>query len=262
MNSKVSYCGELVRKHDPDRFLLSMFAPAAVREDLWALFAFNYEIAKTREVVSETQLGLIRLQWWRERIAGIYDGEMTLGNEVLEALAGVIERYDLPQEHFDILLHAREFDLEGVLPGNVEGLVNYVDFTSTPLLKLALAVAGGDVQREPVQVVAVNAALVGVLRAVPFHARQRRCTLPEDLLQRAGQRLDHLYEFKPVEGLYEVIKTVLEQFVEGVSCENVLLRKQQKLAEIYMRQLKYCGYDVFHPKMAVVPAFKALRLIF
>jgi len=239
-----------------------MFVPASVREGLWALFALNYEIAKTREVVSETQLGLIRLQWWRERIAEIYDGKMPPGNEILESLAEAIARYDLPQEHFDTLLHVREFDLEDVLPGNVEGLVNYADFTSTPLLKLAMQVVGGDVQREPVQVVAVNAGLVGILRAVSFHARQRRCYLPEDLLKEAGQRLDHLYEFKPVEGLSDVIKSVLEQFVDGVSCENILLRKQQKLAEIYMWQLKSCDYDVFHSRMAVAPAFKVLRLIF
>ena len=52
----ISYCGETVRKHDPDRFLLSMFAPPESREALWALYAFNHEIAKTREVVTETQV--------------------------------------------------------------------------------------------------------------------------------------------------------------------------------------------------------------
>lgn len=262
MVAELSYCGEIVRAHDPDRFLLSMFVPAARREDLWALFAFHHEIAKTREVVSETQLGLIRLQWWRERIGDIYSGQVTSGHEILGALAGAIARHDLPQGAFDMLLTAREFDLEDVLPGNVEGLVNYADFTTTPLLKLAVRIAGGDEEAELVQVVAVNSALVGILRSVAFHARQRRCYLPEDLLKREGQRLDHLYEFKAVDGLKVVVKGVLEQFVGGVSCEDTLLKKQQKLAEIYMKQLKSCDYDVFHGRMVRPPAFKALRLMF
>jgi len=93
MVSKMSYCGALVQSQDPDRFLLAQFAPFERREVLYALFAFNHEIAKTREVVSETQLGLIRLQWWREAIEGVYNGEV-LEHEVVKALANAIQMYD------------------------------------------------------------------------------------------------------------------------------------------------------------------------
>ena len=183
MEKTLSYCGQIVRDYDPDRFLLSMFAPATVREDLWALFAFNHEIAKTREVVTETQLGLIRLQWWREAIAALYGEQTERGvpeHEVVRPLAEAIKRHNLPREHFDKLIYAREFDLEDVLPGNLEGLLNYADFTTTPLMKLAVQICGDDPEMELVQPVAVNYALMGILRAVPTHARQRRCYLPED----------------------------------------------------------------------------------
>ena len=256
----LSYCGQLVRGQDPDRFLLSMFARADAREDLWALFAFNHEIAKTREVVSETQLGLIRLQWWRDAIEKIYEGEAPLENEILPALAAAIQRHDLPKAHFDMLLHAREFDLEDVLPGNVEGLLNYADFTATPLMKLAMRVTGRE--DDPVQPAAVNYALVGVLRAVPFHARQRRCYLPEDLMQRHAQSVNQLYELKPADGLPEIVREVAEHAVMGVKCEDRMLKAMNRLAWIYLGQLKRCGYDVFHRKMSLEPAFKALRVLF
>ena len=45
----------LVRRQDPDRFLTSLFAPAERREDLLALYAFNIEVAKTREVVTRAR---------------------------------------------------------------------------------------------------------------------------------------------------------------------------------------------------------------
>src|ERR1700743_3337665 len=38
-----SYCAEQVRQFDHDRFLTAIFAPAAVREHLFALYAFNIE---------------------------------------------------------------------------------------------------------------------------------------------------------------------------------------------------------------------------
>ena len=60
----------LVRRHDPDRFLTALFAPAERRDALLALYAFNHELARAREVASEPPLALIRLQWWREVVEG------------------------------------------------------------------------------------------------------------------------------------------------------------------------------------------------
>jgi len=59
-----------VRRHDPDRFLTALFAPADRRVTLLALYAFNHELARAREVTSEPVLALIRLQWWREVVEG------------------------------------------------------------------------------------------------------------------------------------------------------------------------------------------------
>ena len=69
-----TYTAKQVKANDYDRFLVTLFAPATSREDLFALYAFNHEVAKIREAVSEPMLGEIRLQWWRESIDGIYQG--------------------------------------------------------------------------------------------------------------------------------------------------------------------------------------------
>ncbi len=261
MTSTLSYCGQLVKDQDPDRFLLSHFAPANRREALWALFAFNCEIAKTREVVSETQLGLIRLQWWREAIEKIYNGEV-LDHAVVVALAQVIEKHSLERDSFDQLIYAREFDLEDVLPSDLEGLLNYADFTSTPLMHLAVQVAGGNPEMEPVQVVAVNYALMGILRATLSFAKQRRCYLPQDLMHTNVVSTNKLYELKQQNGLQVVVKAVCDEFVSGIQCDNRYLKASQKLSEIYCKQLKKLNYNIFHPRFALPPAFKELRLVF
>ena len=124
MTQPLSFCGSLVKAYDPDRFLLTMFVPEQVRdpsspaattrrEALWALFAFNHEIAKTRAVVSEPQLGRIRLQWWRDEIERIYSGSVVPEHEVLKPLAAAIRAHDLPREDFETLITAREADLAG-----------------------------------------------------------------------------------------------------------------------------------------------------
>lgn len=250
-----------MKAHDPDRFFLSLFAPAACREHLWALFAFNYEIAKTREVVSETMLGLARLQWWREAVGKIYDTGDFPQHEILKALAPAIKKYNLPREEFETLVYAREFDLENVLPANIEGFLNYADFTSTPLMKLAVRIMGGDVDYEPVQQVAVNFAIAGLLRAIPFHASQRRCYLPEELMKRHGVSLRQLHDFlKPEEGLKALVKEISAHFVGGIKTRNRFLRATQKLAGLYLKQIEKARYDVFDPRLKIPPAFKELRV--
>src|ERR1700722_5755639 len=138
----LSYCGEMVRKHDPDRFLLSLFFPEERREALWALYAFNHEIARTRELVTETRLGLVRLQWWRGALAATYENRPPPKHQVVDPLCEAIKAYRLPHETLEALIFAREFDLEDRAPAALDGLVHYADFTSTPLLNLALLIEG------------------------------------------------------------------------------------------------------------------------
>ena len=261
MSGSLSYCGQVVRSHDPDRFLLSLFAPPAARESLWALFAFNYEIAKTREVVSETATGQLRLLWWREAIEKIYQGGEVPDHAVLRPLKVAIQVYELPREDFETLIYAREFDLEDVAPGNLDGLLKYLDFTNTPLMRMAVMIAGGNPDYEPLHPVAVNYALMGVIRAVRFHATQRRCYLPEDLMKQHGVTQRQLFDFlKPEAGLRDVVRAVCDQFVMQVRPGDRFLRATQVLAGIYRRQIMGVGYDAFHPRLAVPPAFKELRV--
>ena len=47
-SSDLSAVGELARRHDPDRFLCTLFAPPARRETLLLLVALNHELARAR----------------------------------------------------------------------------------------------------------------------------------------------------------------------------------------------------------------------
>ena len=148
MQDNFNYCRQLVKDYDYDRYLISLCAPKAVQKYIWALLAFNYEISKTREIVTETQLGLIRLQWWREEIDKIYTGQAFKDNQILPALAEAIKEKELSKDSLETLLYAREFDLEDVAPENLEGLVSYADFTNTPLLRLMAQICGHDIDEE------------------------------------------------------------------------------------------------------------------
>ena len=57
MQDAFAHCGALVRAADKDRFLSALFAPAEHRGALLALYAFNIEIARIREVAREALPG-------------------------------------------------------------------------------------------------------------------------------------------------------------------------------------------------------------
>jgi NADH dehydrogenase [ubiquinone] 1 alpha subcomplex assembly factor 6 len=169
----LSQAALLVRRHDRDRYQTALFAPVARREALFALYAFNYEIARVREAARKPMLGQIRLQWWRENIAAAFEGDMIRQHPVVEAVTAAIRENVLTRAHFERLIEARERDLGAEPPASLVGLEDYAEGTSAPLVQLALEVLGaaGPAATEAGRHVGIAYALAGLLRAIPFDAR-------------------------------------------------------------------------------------------
>ena len=102
-NDNDIYCRDLVRRVAHDAYVVSLFAPVEKRSALWAIHAFNHEIAKVRETVSEAMLGEIRLQWWLDAIEEIYKGKPRQ-HQIVQALARAHERWGLDREEYKPLL--------------------------------------------------------------------------------------------------------------------------------------------------------------
>lgn len=258
----LSYIAQTLRQQDKDRFLLTLMSPLAHRDALCALFAFNTEIAKTREVVSETQIGLIRLQWWRDAIKEIYQGHAPRDHEIVKALAQAIKQYDLPQDLFDTLIYAREFDLEGVAPADKKGLLNYCDYTTTPLHQLALKVLGEEDDIEIIKQISQNYALIGLIRALPNMLSQRRVFIPQDVMTKHSLTESALLDFNQRDVLPKIVEELLTLTDQTINPHSKLLKRAQKMTQLYIAQIKTNNYDVFAPKMTIPPQFMALRLIF
>lgn len=256
----VSFMASDLKKADPDRYLLSLFAPRAMRPALWALFLFNHELVRTRAMVGDTSLGLIRLQWWRDEITRIYRGGSGGEVPILSTLAPVIHAQDLPQDWFEDLLLAREFDLEDVAPASWQGLCNYADFTTTPLNRLALKITGESAKDAEIRDVSINYGLIEAIRSVPLLLSQGRCLLPEDILREINLTPQKIIDHDCKQDVIAVLSALAENIASYRKPETAFLRKQQKLCSIYLQRLRKTGFDVFSPMALVPPPFLALRL--
>ena len=192
MQDAFAHCEGLVRAADKDRFLTTLFAPAEHRNALIALYAFNVEIARVREVVREPVAGEIRLQWWSDVLSGVGRGEVA-AHPVAAALLASIARYRLPPERFKALIEARRFDLYDEPMATLADLEAYADGASASLIALAAQIlaAGGEPDIGALSHHAGLAhALAGLLAAFPIHAARGQLFIPLEMLARHADRLD------------------------------------------------------------------------
>jgi phytoene synthase len=129
--------GTMVRDHDRDRYLASLFAPDDKRGPLLALYAFSAEIERIPRLVSEPHPGMIRLQWWRDTIESLYAGGTGGGHPVAEALAGAISCGGLPKQALLDLVTAHEFDLFSDQMPDLTALEAYLGETRSRLMLMA-----------------------------------------------------------------------------------------------------------------------------
>src|SRR3954452_23828685 len=101
-----------VRAHDPDRFLCALFAQAARREAVFALLAYNHELARAREAARTPLLALMRLQWWRDVVADAAAGHPPRRHVVAAPLHAAITRGLLDPASLAALADAREAEAE------------------------------------------------------------------------------------------------------------------------------------------------------
>jgi len=188
---RLSPVAALVRRHDRDRFQTVLFAPAARREALFALYAFNYEIARVRERVTEPTLGRIRLEWWRETIAAAYEDGPVRRHDVVDALTDAIRVHGPTREHFDRLIDGREQDLAEQGPTSLAGLEHYAEAASARLIYLALEILGVHdlTARQAGLHVGIAYGLAGLLRAMPHQARASRPLVPAEVAAAASRHL-------------------------------------------------------------------------
>jgi NADH dehydrogenase [ubiquinone] 1 alpha subcomplex assembly factor 6 len=230
----------LVRRHDRDRFQTALFAPAAHREALFALYAFNYEIARVREAVSEPMLGRIRLEWWREAVAAAYREGAVRRHEVVEPLARAIRERALDRNDFERLIAAREADLDTAAPENLAALEHYAEESSAPLVALAMAALGvGDAAaREAGRHVGIAYALAGLTRAIPFAGPRGPSLLPRDLAvaEIAAAARRHLAAARALRP--RPPRAALAALLPAIVAERALLRLERAAFDPYEASLR------------------------
>lgn len=219
-----AFCADLVRSRDFARYAATIFVPAEQRRALLALYAFNVEVARVREQVTQPLPGEIRLQWWTDTLAGQDHGGVE-GNPVAAELLLAIRSFKLPVAMLSRLIEEHQFDLYNDPMPTMAALEGYLNDTSSALFALAARIAAPPLPE--IDHLARHAGLaqgfVQVIATLPHDASRRQLFLPQQLLTSHGSALDEIFAGKQTPRLRAAIDQLIGEAREHLETALSLL---------------------------------------
>ncbi len=189
-----TFCADLVRSHDFVRYASTLFVPAPQRRALLAVYAFNVEVSRVHEQVSQPLPGEMRLKWWTDMLAGVGHGGVE-GNPVAAELLLAIQTWRLPVERLSRLIEEHQFDLYNDPMPTMAALEGYLNDTSSALFSMAAQIAGQS--SEEIEHLARHAGLAQglaqVMASLPLDASRRQLFVPQQVLESHGCGIEDVF---------------------------------------------------------------------
>jgi 15-cis-phytoene synthase len=253
-------CLATLRDNDRDRYLACLLSPESKRDALAALYAFNAELARIRDLVHEPLPGEVRMQYWRDLLEGSAHGS-TQANPIAAALLSTVEAHRLPAQTLVNMIDARIFDLYDDPMETRISLEGYAGETASALIQLASLVLAPEEAGKTAEAAGhagVAQAIAGLLLLMPLHRHRGQVYIPLEILSAtgldrdaflagedkprvsaaieafAGLGRDHLAKARRV----AIPQTVFPAFLPVVLAEPVLVSAQRAGAGLFERQLQ------------------------
>ena len=257
-----NHCVELIARHDRERYLCDLHAPAVARPGLFALTALNYETARVRNAASSEAAARARFTWWRDAVATA-SSESSIQphhheHPVVAALAHASRHHGLTTRYIMQLLDARENDVLVQQPRSMKDLRQYAERTAGSILLLGLECAGitGDDTAELAAVqVGTALGIATLLRGTAAHARQGCTYLPADVTSRHGVKLSAMLRGEDSGALRDAVAEIADEGVkhllaarsmqDALSPTARLVLLPATLADHILSNLQGQGYSPF-----------------
>jgi phytoene synthase len=174
------------------------------------MYAFNVEVSRIREQVSQPLPGEMRLQWWTDMLAGVGHGGVE-GNPVAAELLLAIQTCRLPVERLSRLIEEHQFDLYNDPMPTMAALEGYINDTSSTLFSLAALIAGHS--SEAIEHLARHAGLAQgitqVMASLPLDASRRQLFVPQQVLDSQGCEIEEVFAGKQTPKLRAALDQLL-----------------------------------------------------
>jgi len=182
-SDQIKYCLDQLRRFDHDRYLAILLTPEEFRAPLCALYAFDVEMTRIPNAVSEPMLGEIRFQWWRDTLEALTPFNNP-GHEIASALCETLFEGPLAPSDLLPLLDARATSLELYSHKTMAALIEHLRKTDVFCQSLALRLTGASSAEEATydEDLALAYGMAALLRRLPQDAAHQRLSIPLDVM--------------------------------------------------------------------------------
>ncbi|MCK9283980.1 MAG: presqualene diphosphate synthase HpnD [Rhodocyclaceae bacterium] len=178
------YCRHKAADSGSSFYYSFFFLEPPRRQAIMALYAFCREVDDAVDECSDPEVAQAKLNWWRSEVAALYHG--TPSHPVTRALASVLPRYPLTEEHLLEIIDGMQMDLEQARYADFKSLHLYC-YRVASVVGLLAAEIFGYRNRQTLKYahdLGLAFQLTNIIRDVGEDARRGRIYLPMDELER------------------------------------------------------------------------------
>ncbi|HKK06297.1 MAG TPA: presqualene diphosphate synthase HpnD [Gammaproteobacteria bacterium] len=261
------YCQDKAAGSGSSFYYSFLFLPARQRQAIVALYAFCREVDDVVDECTDAGVARLKLQWWREEIERLYEGQPR--HPVTKALATALEHFDLPREQFQEIIDGMEMDLDRTRYASYKDLALYCHRVAGVVGLLSAEVFGYEDRRTLKYAHELGLAfqLTNILRDVREDAERGRIYIPLDELARFGVTELDLVHARPSPAFTQLMGFQAERARQSYAQAFALLPEIDRLAQrsgiimaaIYQATLDEIaadGYRVLEHRISLTPLRK------
>ena len=253
------YCSNLLRRHDHNFYLSSLFIPKEFRSSVWALGAFNAELSLINS--RDLKIAKLKHQFWIDALPGILENK-PIKHPVAQALALANSKRPISQLFLKRLITAREKQLTWNF-SNLEDLESYSESTNSTLFYLILSSLGIQSLQvdHAVSHLGKTMGIITALRATPILLKDCKCNLPLDLFAKYQLSTQELYRFynqrnsKLEELVFELGTRANDHLITSLKFEKEWPRESFPVllnyvpAFDFLQKLQEHNFNLFHSRL-------------
>ncbi|PHV05777.1 squalene synthase HpnD [Janthinobacterium sp. BJB412] len=261
------YCQQKTAQSGSSFYYSFLFLTPERRRAITALYAFCREVDDTVDECTDESIARVKLAWWRNEIAGMYQGKQS--HPVTQALQPHLLTYNLQQQHLQAIIDGMEMDLNQTRYLDYPALQRYCWHVASVVGILSASIFGATKPETLVYAEKLGHAfqLTNIIRDVGEDARKGRIYLPINELQQFNVTAADLLNARHSENFENLMKFQVARAQQAYDEAFALLPKEDRraqrpgliMAAIYrtlLSEVEADGYHVLKQRISLTPIRK------
>jgi phytoene synthase len=204
LSASEQYCREMTRRAARNFYWGFVALPKDQRVAIYALYGFARQVDDDADLLVDSGLPHLlqasRFDYHRDRLRRCYAGDVS--DPVMQVLAHVVSRYQIPREELEALIRGVERDLQVTRYESWAELKEYCRLVASTIGRMCVRVFGfsDPVALDLADDLGVAMQLVNILRDIREDLQMGRVYLPQEELRQFDVREEGLREGDPGEG--------------------------------------------------------------